>query len=87
MELLNQVMKDMANTAQNKYRSTKEYLYYKYRREEIDRILEGLLMEDQKELIDAFLEEIDDAAQHEVQAEYLQGVRDGIGILKSLGVF
>ena len=87
MELLNQFMKDMANTAQNKYRSTKEYLYYKYRREEIDQILAGLLMEDQKELVDAFLEEIDDAAQHEVQAVYLQGVRDGIDILKSLGVF
>lgn len=87
MDLLNQFMKDMANAAQNKYRSTKEYLYYKYRREEIDQILVGLLMEDQKELVDAFLDEIDDAAQHESQAVYLQGMRDGIDILKSLGVF
>lgn len=87
MELLNQFMKDMANTAQNEYRSTKEYQYYKYRRGEIDQILSGLLMEDQKELVDAFLEEIEDAVRQEEQVVYLQGVRDGIDILKSLGVF
>lgn len=83
----NQFMKDTANTAQNTYRSGEEYLYYKYRREEIDQILAGLLLEDQKELVDAFLEEIDDAARHEAQALYLQGVQNGIEIMKCIGIF
>ena len=46
----------------------------------------GLDLEDLG-LVDAFLEEVDDAARHEAQALYLQGVQDGIEILKCIGIF
>ena len=56
MKEWNQFMKNMANLAKEKYRNGEIYVHYKYRREEIDRILDGCLLEDQKEIVDAFLQ-------------------------------
>lgn len=86
MEEWNQFMKNMANLARNSYRGTEEYVHYKYRREEIDRILDGCLMEDQKEIVDTFLQELDNGAQREAEVMYIRGMTDSVEILKMLGV-
>ncbi len=78
-------MKNMANLAKEKYRNGEIYVHYKYRREEIDRILDGCLLEDQKEIVDAFLQELDVAARRELDAIYFQGILDGVSMLRVLG--
>ncbi len=86
MKEWNQFIKNMANLATEQYRGRETYVHYKYRREEMDRILEGCLLEDQKEIVDAFLQEMDDAARRELDAVYFQGMLDGVSILRVLGV-
>ena len=78
-------MKNMANLAKEKYRNGEIYVHYKYRREEIDRRLDGCLLEDQKESVDAFLQELDVAARRELDAIYFQGILDGVSMLRVLG--
>ncbi len=85
MKEWNQFMKNMANLAKEKYRNGEIYVHYKYRREEIDRILDGCLLEDQKEIVDAFLQELDVAARRELDAIYFQGILDGVSMLRVLG--
>ncbi|MCI8611782.1 MAG: hypothetical protein HFE66_07685 [Clostridiales bacterium] len=75
----------MANLAKEQYRSGEIYIYYKHRREEMDRILDGCLLEDQKEIVDAFLQEMDTASRQELDAVYFQGMLDGVTILRDLG--
>ena len=85
MKEWNQFMKNMANLAKEKYRNGEIYVHDKYRREEIDRILDGCLLEDQKEIVDAFLQELDVAARRELDAIYFQGILDGVSMLRVLG--
>lgn len=85
MKEWNPFMKNMANLAKEKYRSGEIYVHYKYRREEIDRILDGCLLEDQKEIVDAFLQDLDVAACRELDAIYFQGILDGVSMLRVLG--
>ena len=85
MKEWNQFMKNMANLAKEKYRNGEIYVHYKYRREELDRILDGCLLEDQKEIVDAFLQELDVAARRELDAIYFQGILDGVSMLRVLG--
>ncbi len=51
----------------------------------MDRILDGCLLEDQKEIVDAFLQEMDTASRQELDAVYFQGMLDGVTILRDLG--
>lgn len=85
MKEWNQFIKNMANLAKEQYRSGEIYIYYKHRREEMDRILDGCLLEDQKEIVDAFLQEMDTASRQELDAVYFQGMLDGVTILRGLG--
>jgi hypothetical protein len=85
MKERNQFIKNMANLAKEQYRSGEIYIYYKHRREEMDRILDGCLLEDQKEIVDAFLQEMDTASRQELDAVYFQGMLDGVTILRDLG--
>lgn len=69
------------------YRRSEEYTYYRHRAKDIDELLSNSLCEDEKELVDEILFELDAAADRETEVVYRQGLRDGITMLKSLGVF
>ena len=68
------------------YRNSEEYTYYRHRTKDIDELLSNSLCEDEKELVDKILFELDAAADRETEVVYRQGLRDGVFILKSLGM-
>ena len=68
------------------YRNSEEYTYYRHRTKDIDELLTNSLCEDEKDLVDKILFELDAAADRETEVVYRQGLRDGVTILKSLGV-
>lgn len=69
------------------YRSSEEYTYYRHRAKDSDELLSNSLCEDEKDLVDNFLFELGTAADRETEMVYRQGLRDGIKILKMLGLF
>ena len=85
MKEWNQFMKSMVNHAREQYKSKEAYEHYKHRKEEIDAILDGCLLEEQKEIVDSFLKELDDAAHRELESVYFQGMLDSVSILRILG--
>lgn len=68
------------------YRNSEEYTYYRHRAKDIDELLSNSLCEDEKDLVDKVLFELDAAADRETEVVYRQGLRDGVFILKSLGM-
>ena len=79
-------MQALVARAVGNYRNSEEYTYYRHRTKDIDELLTNSLCEDEKDLVDKILFELDAAADRETEVVYRQGLRDGVTILKSLGV-
>lgn len=68
------------------YRHTPEYEYIKKQREEIELMLHSNLTTDQEELVEECLFDIAAMAERESEVAYRQGLKDGVWLLKKLGV-
>lgn len=77
----------MVARAVGNYRTSEEYNYYRHRVKDMDELLTNSLCEDEKELVDEILFELDAAANRETEVGYRPELRDGVTILKHLGVF
>jgi len=82
----NEFLNSLLSNAIAGYRNSKEYGYLKQRQEQIDEMLTTNLTEDEKIFVEEILFELGLAAERETEIVYHQGLRDGIWLLKDLGV-
>ncbi|MCL2883934.1 MAG: hypothetical protein FWF49_00420 [Oscillospiraceae bacterium] len=69
-----------------KHKNSKEYEYCRQRQKQIDEMLETNLTADEKAFVEEILFELGLAAERETEIVYHQGLRDGVWLLKGLGV-
>ena len=67
-------------------KQTREYEYRKRWEEELDALLADNLTEEDKDLADSVIWELGLAAEHEGADLYVQGIRDCVWMLKTIGV-
>lgn len=68
------------------FKKTREYEDRKQRQEELERLLADNLSKDEKEMVDDVLWEQGLMAEREGAELYVQGIRDCVWMLKTIGV-
>lgn len=76
----------MQETALDEYRTTREYELRKMRQAYLEDVMSNELTLDQKVFIDEVLFELITFHEQEADLLYHQGIKDGMWILKTLGV-
>ena len=82
----NEFRDNLLINAIERYRKTPEYEYIQKQREEIELMLHSSLTTDQEELVEECLFDISAMAERESEVAYRQGLKDGVWLLKKLGV-
>lgn len=85
-EECNEFLNTLLSCKLEKLQSTKEYVYRKQRRAQIDEILTDNLASEENDLVEEVLFELGLAAEHEAELLYKQGLKDCVWLLKNLGV-
>ena len=83
---LNEFLKNLISSSLDNLKATNEYTYRKQREAQIDEMLATNLTRSEKDMVDDVLFELGAAAEHETETLYLQGLKDCVWLLKSLGV-
>ncbi len=83
----NELLHNLRGNAIQNYQKTEEYEHVKQRHAQIDEMLTTNLTEDQKVFIEEILFELCAAADREAEVVYHQGIKDGVWMLKKLGMF
>lgn len=68
------------------FKKTREYDYRKQREEALEGLLEDNLNQEEKDLVDSVIWELGKAADQDGADLYIQGMRDCVWMLKTLGV-
>lgn len=82
----NDLLNCLQENALKHYQTTPEYELRKARQELIDDMLYCELMDDQQKVIEEIIGELLSFQAREADLLYRQGIKDGIWMLKSLGV-
>ncbi len=82
----NEFLDNLLSSAITEHKNSREYEHQQKRMEQIDEMLTTNLTEDQKFFIDEILFELLLIAERETEVVYRQGLRDGVWMLKNLGV-
>lgn len=69
-----------------RYYDTQEYRCQTSRQKQLDALLNSDLTSQQKTLVDEVLYELSLSAERQSEIAYRQGLRDGVWLLKNLGV-
>ena len=77
----------LQESALKEYRATREYELRKMRQEHLDDMMSNELTVDQRTFIEEILYEIISFNDREADLMYHQGMKDGVWMLKTLGVF
>jgi len=68
------------------HRGSKEYEYQKQRQEQIDELVETCLSTDDRTFVEEILFDLGVIAERETEVVYRQGLKDGVWLLRNLGV-
>lgn len=79
-------IEQLQENALKEYYTTREYELRKIRQEHLDEMMSGELTADQRTFIEEILYEIISFHDREADLLYQQGVKDGVWMLKTLGV-
>lgn len=82
----NNLLSQLQDHAVNEYHATLEYALQRKRQKIIDDMLYCELMDEQQKAIEAIISELLSFQAREADLLYRQGIKDGIWMLKSLGV-
>ena len=82
----NEFLNNLLSNAIAEYKDSEEYKHIKQRQEHIDEMLTTNLTQDEKEFIEEILFELGLMAEREMEIAYHQGIKDGVWILKNLGL-
>lgn len=82
----NLFIEQLQKNALKEYHSTPEYELRKIRQEHLDDILSNELTESQRTFIEEILYELISFHDREADLMYQQGLKDGVWMLKTLGV-
>lgn len=85
-ETWNEFLDCLQEAACKQYQSTQEYTLRQAIQKDLDEMLSCELMESQKTFIEEIISELLSLQAQEADLLYRQGVKDGIWLLKSLGV-
>ena len=77
----------LQESALKEYRATREYELRKMRQEHLDDMMSNELTAKQRTFIEEILYEIISFHDREADLMYHQGMKDGVWMLKTLGVF
>lgn len=82
----NEFLGNLLSCSLKNLQATKEYEYRRKQQEHIDEMLTTNLTRDQKDMIDEVLFELGLAGEHEIELIYRQGLKDGVWLLKNMGL-
>ena len=82
----NEFLNNLLSNAIAEYKNSEEYKHIKQRKEHIDEMLTTNLTEDEKEFVEEILFQLALMAERETEIVYHQGIKDGIWLLKRLGL-
>ena len=82
----NEFLNNLLSNAIAEYKDSEEYKHIKQRKEHIDEMLTTNLTQDEKEFIEEILFELGLMVESEMEIAYHQGIKDGIWLLKNLGL-
>ncbi|MDR1630494.1 MAG: hypothetical protein LBS36_09845 [Oscillospiraceae bacterium] len=82
----NEFLNNLLSNAIAEYKTSEEYKHIKQRLEHIDEMLTTNLTADEKAFVEEILFELGLMAERETEIAYRQGVKDGVWLLKNLGL-
>jgi len=82
----NEFLDNLLSNAVAEYKNSEEYKHIKQRLEHINEMLTTNLTADEKEFIEEILFELGLMAERETEIAYHQGIKDGVWMLKNLGL-
>ena len=82
----NEFLNNLLSNAIAEYKDSEEYKHIKQRKEHIDEMLTTNLTQGEKEFVEEILFELGLMAERETEVAYNQGIKDGVWLLKNLGL-
>ena len=79
-------LKNLLSNAIAEHKNSKEYEYLRRQQEQINELLTDGLAENDRNFVEDVLFDLGVIAEREIEIVYRQGIKDGIWLLRNLGV-